>query len=153
LYRQVYAKGPVGGADDLIPIGVAKVVRPGSDVTIVTWGALVQKSKVAAAELQKEGVEVEIIDVRTLAPLDTTTIINSVKKTGRALVVHEDGRFMGFGAEVAAHIGECAFEYLDAPVARVGGAHAPVPHAPVLEERVLPQTPDVVRALRKTLSY
>lgn len=153
LYRQVYAKAKVGGADDLVPIGRAKVVREGKHATIVTWGALVNKSLLAAEAVAKEGVEVEVIDVRTILPLDTQTILSSAKKTGRVLVAHEDVRFMGFGAEVAADISERAFEYLDAPVQRVAGRNTPIPHAPILEAMVLPQNDDVLNALRTLLAY
>lgn len=153
LYRQVYAKAPVGGEDDLVPLGRAKVVRQGKDATIITWGALVNKSLLAAEAVAKEGVEVEVVDVRTIVPLDTQTILESAKKTGRVLVAHEDVRFMGFGAEIAADISERAFEYLDAPVQRVAGRNTPIPHAPVLEEQVLPQNSDVLNALRTLLAY
>ncbi len=153
LYRQVYAKGPIGGADDLIPIGVAKTVRKGSDATVITWGALVNKSKIAAEKLAEEGYEVEVIDLRTIAPLDVSSILASVQRTGRALIVHEDAAFMGFGAEVAARISESAFEYLDAPVMRVAGKNTPVPHAPVLEAQVLPQIDDIVKGLKSLLRY
>ncbi len=153
LYRQVYAKGKIGGVDELIPLGRAKVVREGSDLTVVTWGALVQKSLVAAAEFAKEGVQIEVIDLRTISPLDSETIIQSVKKTGRLLIAHEDVLFMGFGAEIAAIVSDQAFEYLDAPIRRVGGRFTPIPHASVLEDMVLPQNDDVVKAVRELLEY
>ncbi|MFN8391032.1 MAG: thiamine pyrophosphate-dependent enzyme [Bdellovibrionota bacterium] len=154
LYRQVYAKGPRGGMDDLVPLGRAKVVRAGSDATIVTWGAIVQKSLLAAEALAKSsGASVEVIDLRSIYPLDTQTILESVKRTGRLLVAHEDVLFMGFGAEIAARVAEDAFEHLDAPVKRVGGKFTPIPHAPTLEKAVLPQTEDVERALRELLRY
>ncbi len=153
LYRQVYAKGPIGGPDDLIPIGVAKTIRKGSDVTIVTWGALVNRSRLAAEELAKEGYEVEVIDLRTILPLDMSTILESVRRTGKALIVYEDVRTMGFGAEIAARISETAFEYLDAPVTRVAGENTPVPHSPILEAVVLPQIDDIVQALGHLVRY
>ncbi|MBL7662208.1 tungsten formylmethanofuran dehydrogenase [bacterium] len=153
LYRQVYAKGKEGGADDLIPLGRAKVVRPGKHATIVTWGALVQKSLLAAEELAKAGAEVEVIDLRTIVPLDTQTILESVKKTSRLLVAHEDVLFMGFGAEIAAFVAEHAFEYLDAPVKRIGGKASPIPHSPVLEAQILPQTEWITEGLRQLLAY
>ncbi len=153
LYRQVYAKGPVGGADDLVPLGRAKIARVGDDATIITWGALVNKSLLAAEALAKEGVEVEVIDLRTIVPLDTATIFASVRKTGRVLIAHEDVLFMGFGAEVAALIAERTFEFLDAPIRRLGCKSTPVPHSPVLEQRVLPQNEEVLQALRELLDY
>ncbi len=153
LYRQTYAKGPEGDSEHLIPIGKAKVIRTGEDATIVTWGALVQKSILAAKELEEDGVSVEVIDIRTIRPLDIETILSSVKKTGRVLIAHEDTAFMGFGAEIAAQIASDGFEYLDAPVARLAGAESPVPHASCLEKVVLPQTEGVIEALSRLLSY
>ncbi len=153
LYRQVYAKCDIGDEEDLIPIGKAAVVREGSAATIVTWGALVQKSLVAADILAKEGVEVEVIDIRSMSPLDIETILSSVRKTNRLLIAQEDVLFMGFASEVAAQVSEQAFEYLDAPIKRVGGAFTPIPHAPILEKQVLPQNEDVVHALRELLNY
>jgi 2-oxoisovalerate dehydrogenase E1 component len=153
LYRQVYAKGPEGGVEDLIPLGRAKVIRAGDAATIITWGALVQKCILARDSIEKKsGVKVEVIDIRTVSPLDISTIIKSVKKTHRALVVHEDYLFTGFGAEIAAEIAELAFEYLDAPIRRVGGLFCPTPHAPILEEQALPQTKDVTAAIEELLS-
>lgn len=155
LYRQVYAKGPEGGADDLIPLGKARVAREGTDLTIITYGALVQKSLLAAERLSREeGVSVEVIDVRSIVPLDTETLFQSVRKTNRVLIAHEDVVFMGFGAEIAAQIANECFDSLDAPVKRVGMKWvAAVPHAPALEEVVLPQVEEVVSAARQVLSY
>jgi 2-oxoisovalerate dehydrogenase E1 component len=154
LYRQVYAKGPEGGVDDLIPIGKAKIVRDGEDLTIVTYGALVQKSILTANALERERYSVEVIDLRTIVPLDTETIFNSVRKTNRVLIAHEDVQFMGFGAEVAAQISDTCFEHLDAPVKRVGMKYvAAVAHAPVIEQVVLPQNEDVLAAARNVLAY
>ena len=153
LYRQVYAKGKEGGVDDLIPIGRAKIVRSGTDATIVTWGALVNKSLVAAEKLAEEGFETEVIDLRTIYPFDSATVLQSVKKTGRLLVAHEDQLFMGFGAEIAAQVAEKAFEYLDAPVKRIGCKFTPIPHAPILEEVILPQNKELETGLRELLAY
>lgn len=154
LYRQVYAKGPEGGVDDLIPIGRGKIVRGGDDLTIVTWGALVQKSILAAKELAREGFSVEVIDLRTIAPLDSQLIFDSVRKTNRVLIAHEDTQFMGFGAEVAAQIAEECFEHLDAPIRRIGMKYAAaVPHAAGLESVVLPQNNDVVVAARNLIAF
>ncbi len=154
LYRQVYAKGPKGGIDDLVPLGKARVVRSGTAATIVTWGYLVQKSLVAAEQFSKEyGLEIEVIDLRTIYPLDIETIVSSVKKTNRLLIAHEDVLFMGMGAEISAQIAEHCFEYLDAPIMRVGGKYTSIPHSPVLEEAVLPQNQWVIDALEKLLAY
>lgn len=154
LYRQVYAKGPLGGPDDLTPIGRAKVVREGSDATVVTWGALVQKSLLAAKELEQHGYQVEVIDLRTIVPFDRESIFESVRKTSRVLIAHEDLEFMGFGAEVAAQIATDCFEYLDAPVKRVGMKYAAaVPHGPALEVAILPQTEQVQSVLNELLAY
>lgn len=154
LYRQVYAKGAEGDAQHFTPLGKARIVKEGSDLTIVTYGAIVQKSLLAAAELDKEGVSAEVIDLRTIVPLDTETIFNSVRKTNRVLIAHEDVEFMGFGAEVAAQITEACFDALDAPVKRLGMKYAAaVPHSPALEQVVLPQTADVIEAARDLLKY
>lgn len=154
LYRQVYAKGPRGGEDDLIPLGRARVVRQGTAATIVTWGAIVQKSLLAAeAAAKQDGTQVEVIDLRTIYPLDMETVLRSVKKTGRLLIAYEDVLFMGFGAEIAAQVADSAFEFLDAPIRRVAGRFAPIPHSPILEKAVLPQTEDVERALSSLLAY
>jgi 2-oxoisovalerate dehydrogenase E1 component len=153
LYRQIYAKGPIGGADDLIPIGKARVARAGKDATVIAWGMLVHKALAAAEKLSKEGADVEVIDLRTIAPLDTDTIIRSVAKTGRVLVAQEDQKFAGFGSEVASQIAELAFERLDAPIMRIGSKRSPVAHAASLEDVILPQTADVIDSLRKLLAY
>lgn len=151
LYRQPYAKGKEGG---FVPFGKAKVVREGSDLTIITWGALVQKSILAAKELEKSGTQVEVIDLRSIVPLDKETIIQSVKKTNRVVIAQEDVLFMGFASEIAAMIADECFTYLDAPVKRVGMDNvASLPHSPILEEIVLPQTHDVVSACQATLSF
>jgi 2-oxoisovalerate dehydrogenase E1 component len=153
LYRQSYAAAPEPDADYLLPFGKARVVREGDDLTIVTWGALVHKSLEAAKLLEKEGASVEVIDIRTISPLDTQTIVNSVKKTSKVLVAHEDTLFQGFGAEIGAQIAEQAFEYLDGPVKRLGGADVPIPFNSDLEKAALPQIEDVVDAARALLEY
>ena len=153
LYRQPYAKGPEGGVDDLVPLGKAKVVQEGTDATIVTYGALVQKSIVACKDETLSGSSVEIIDLRSIVPLDIERILASVKKTGRLLVAHEDVLFMGFGAEIAATVGEIAFESLDAPVIRVAGKNTPIPHASSLENVILPQVDDIVSGLKRLLAF
>lgn len=154
LYRQVFAKAPCGGPEDLVPIGKAKIVRQGHAATVVTWGALVQRAVTVAEDIAKRtGQQVEVIDLRTILPLDLETVLASVKKTSRLLIAHEDVQFMGFGAEIAAQIADRAFEYLDAPVKRVGGKFAPVAHSPILEQAVLPQPSWVDSALMELLNY
>lgn len=154
LYRQPFAKTPIGDKNALTPFGQAKRIREGSDLTLVSWGALVHRSLVAAQELEKEGASVEVIDLRTIVPLDLETIYQSVKKTNRLLIAHEDVQFMGFGAEIAADLGETCFHHLDAPIRRVGmKAVAHVPHAPVLEEAVLPQQQQLTEAARQLLAW
>jgi 2-oxoisovalerate dehydrogenase E1 component len=154
LYRQVYAKSPEGNADHVVPFGKAKIVRSGTAATIVTWGALVQKSIITARELAEQGVEIEIIDLRTIVPLDMETVVASVKKTGRVLVAHEDVLFGGFGAEIVAQIADQCFTSLDAPLKRVGMKYAAaVPHAGSLEDVVLPQNHDVRAAIDELLAF
>lgn len=154
LYRQVYNKGRDPGPDYMIPFGKAKVVREGSDVTLITCGALVKRSLDAARQAESElGVSVEIIDLRTLAPLDMETIAASVKKTNRALIVHEDALTYGIGAEIGARIADDLFAWLDAPVRRVASKDVWVAYAPVLEEVILPQVPDVLAGIRDLAAF
>ncbi len=153
LYRQSYAAAPEPDAEYLLPFGKAKVVREGEDLTIVTWGALVHKSLEAAKILEKEGADIEVIDIRTINPLDSETIVASVRKTSKVLIAHEDTLFQGFGAEIGAQIAEKAFEYLDGPVKRVAGADTPIPFSAVLEKAALPQIEDIVQAARNLLEY
>jgi len=151
LYRR--AKGPVPEGDEIVPIGVAAVRREGGDATVITYGAMVAPSVEAADRLSKEGVEVEVIDLRTLSPLDTAAIFRSVEKTSRAIVVHEDVKTLGIGAEISALLMEERFEHLDAPVMRVTypDTHAPFSH--VLEAANLPNADKIVDALRKLAAY
>jgi 2-oxoisovalerate dehydrogenase E1 component len=154
LYRQVYAKGPEGAADFLTPIGKAKTVRAGTDATVVTWGALVHKSLLAAHTLEAHGYSVEVIDLRSIVPLDIEHIFDSVRKTGRVLVAHEDTLFGGFGGEIVSQIADSCFSFLDAPVKRVGMKYvAAVPHSPVLEDIILPQTEDISAKLVELLEF
>ncbi|MEZ4654451.1 MAG: alpha-ketoacid dehydrogenase subunit beta [Candidatus Eisenbacteria bacterium] len=154
LYRQAYASSPEPGADYLLPWGKARVVREGSDLTVVAWGALVKKCLDGAEWMRREhDVSVEVIDLRTMVPLDMETIVASVRKTGKALVAHEDVLFGGFGGEVAARIASEAFEHLDAPVRRLGGADSPIPYNWFLEAEVLPQDRHVQQALRELAEY
>jgi acetoin:2,6-dichlorophenolindophenol oxidoreductase subunit beta len=134
-----------------IPLGQAKVVREGTDVTIVTFGRMVTEAESAAKILAEENISVEIIDPRTLQPLDIDTIVASVKKTNRVVVVHEAVKFGGLGGEIAAQISEHAFDYLDAPVGRVGAPFSPVPFSPALESHYVPNAARIVASVRDTL--
>jgi 2-oxoisovalerate dehydrogenase E1 component len=148
LYRQVYNKGRDPGGDFMIPFGKAKVVQEGHDLTLVTCGALVKRSLDAAKQVEKEhGISVEVIDLRTLVPLDMETVAASVKKTNKALVVHEDALTYGIGAEISARIADDLFPWLDGPVRRVAAKDTWVAYAPQLEQAILPQVPDVVAAI------
>lgn len=154
LYRQGFASSPEPDENFLLPFGIANVKRQGDDITVITWGMLVQRSLDAAAKAaDRLGVSVEVIDLRTLNPLDKETILTSVRKTGKALIVHEDTLTGGFGAEIAAIISSEAFENLDAPVQRVAAKDTPVPYGPGLEAAMLPQEGDVVAALERLARY
>jgi 2-oxoisovalerate dehydrogenase E1 component len=153
LYRQTYNKGPYPGPGHMIPFGRARVVRPGRDVTVVTYGALVERSARAANEIAAEGIEAEVIDLRTLNPFDWETVAGSVRRTGKALVAHEDSLSFGYGAEIAARIGDTLFEHLDAPVRRVGAADTFVAYEPGLEDAILPQVAGLAAALRELAAY
>jgi 2-oxoisovalerate dehydrogenase E1 component len=148
LYRQAFASSPEPDADYLLPFGIANVKKSGDDITVVTWGMMVQRSLDAAKKIEeRHGVTVEVIDIRTLNPLDRETILRSVRKTGKVLIAHEDTLTAGFGAEIAAIIADEAFGSLDAPVKRVAAKDAPVPYSPPLENAMLPQEHDVLEAL------
>jgi 2-oxoisovalerate dehydrogenase E1 component len=153
LYRQPYAKEPYPGPDYTVPFGRARLVRPGSHVTIVTWGALVQRSVLAAREAAEQGIETEILDLRTIQPCDFDAVARSVAKTGRVIVAHEDTLTCGFGAEIAARAASECFADLDAPVRRVAALDTPVGYAPRLEDYILPQKDDVLRAIREVVAY
>ena len=153
LYRQTYNKGQYPGPDYMIPFGRATRVREGTDLTVVTFGALVQRSLVAARQAEADGLSPEILDLRSLAPYDWNAIAESVKKTGKALVVHEDSQSFGYGAEIAARIGDELFEHLDAPVRRVGALDTFVGYNPALEDEILPQVRDVLAAMRELARY
>ena len=149
LYRQTYNKAPNPGPNFMIPLGKAKVVREGRDLTVVTYGAVVQRSLVAAKELEeRDGVSVEVIDLRTLSPVDWEAIKASVTKTNKVLVAYEDAQSWGYGAEIAARIADECFPWLDAPVKRVASTDTFVGYAPRLEDFILPQVEDLVRAMR-----
>jgi len=153
LYRRIKEEIPEG-EEVLTPIGQAAVVREGRDLSILTWSAMVWKSLEAAERLEKEdGLSVEVVDLRTLLPLDDAAIVATVKKTNRVLIVHEDTRTGGVAGEITARINDLAFEWLDAPVKRVCAHDVPLPYAPTLEDFVLPQTDDIVRAARWVAKY
>ncbi|MER3428424.1 MAG: dehydrogenase [Pyrinomonas sp.] len=153
LYRQAYNKSPYPPADFMIPFGKAKTVRKGTDVTIITYGALVQRSLVAAKQAEQQGINVEVIDLRTLVPYDWEAIAESVRRTNKVIIAHEDSRSFGFGAEIAARIADELFEYLDAPVRRVAALDTFVAYAPQLEDAILPQVGDVLHAITEIYSY
>jgi 2-oxoisovalerate dehydrogenase E1 component len=153
LYRQAYNKSPYPGDDFMVPFAKAKTVREGTDLSIITYGALVQRSLVAAKEAEKQGISVEIIDLRSLSPYDWEAIVESVKKTSRVIVAHEDSLSWGYGSEIAARISDEMFEYLDAPVRRVAALDTFVAYAPQLEDAILPQSADVLKAITELHSY
>ena len=146
LYRSLH--GPVPPGEHLVPIGKARQARPGADLTIITYGAMLQSVLAAAEELAGEGIEAAVLDLRTVKPLDADQILEAVKATGKALIVHAANRMMGCGAEVAALIAEECFEYLDAPVRRLGGLDTPVPFSPPLEQAYRPDADRVAAAAR-----
>ena len=153
LYRQTYNKGAYPGKDFMIPFGKASLRRQGTHVSIVTWGALVQRSLLAAQQAEKQGIQAAVLDLRTLVPLDWQSIASLVKQTNRVIVAHEDQITCGFGAEIAARIASELFEHLDAPVRRVAALDTPVAYSPILEEEILPQTSDILKAITETARY
>jgi 2-oxoisovalerate dehydrogenase E1 component len=154
LYRQrVFCARKEPGPDEIQPFGKAKIVRKGSDVTVVCWGMMVFMASQVADTLEKQGISVEVIDLRTLVPLDLDTIITSVQNTGKLLIAHEAPKTCGFGAEICARIIEEAFEFLDAPVKRVTGKDCPVPYCKDLEDEVLPQLADLEKAIVELVSF
>jgi pyruvate dehydrogenase E1 component beta subunit len=151
-HRTLYGiKGSVPDEIEPIPIGKARIHREGEDVTVIATGRLVHESLEAAEEAEKQGVSVEVVDPRTLQPLDEETLVASVKKTNRAVVAHEAVTRMGFGAEVASVIQYQAFDWLDAPIERVGAKFSPLPFAPVMEQFVVPHADDVLAAIMRTV--
>jgi 2-oxoisovalerate dehydrogenase E1 component len=153
LYRQTYNKAPYQGPDFMIPFGKASVAREGTDLVIFTWGALVQRSLVAAQQAEKDGVSVAVVDLRTIVPLDWETIAAYTRKTNRVIVAHEDQMTAGFGGDIASRIGQELFDELDAPVTRVAALDCPVAYAPVLEEVILPGSADLLKAIRSVAAY
>ncbi|HET8762116.1 MAG TPA: transketolase C-terminal domain-containing protein, partial [Gemmatimonadales bacterium] len=153
LYRQVYNKGRDPGPDFMIPFGKAKVVREGTDATIVTYGATVQRAFAAANQLAEQGTSVEVIDLRSLNPVDWDTIYASVQKTSRVIVAYEDAMSWGYGAELAARIADETFVWLDAPVKRVASTDTFVAYSPELEDVILPQAASLQRAMEEMAGY
>lgn len=152
-HRLLYSmRGPVPEGECLIPLGQADIKRKGSDVTVVATGRMVHTALGAAAELSREGIEVEVLDPRSLVPLDYKALNESVKKTGRLLIVHEACVTGGFGAEIAAIIAKEAFGYLDAPIERIGAPDIPVPCSPTLEDSYIPKREDIVNTVRKMVA-
>jgi 2-oxoisovalerate dehydrogenase E1 component len=153
LYRQPYNRSPYPGPDFTIPFGKARIVRQGTDLSIVTYGAMVHRAEVAAAELQREGISLEILDLRSLSPYDWEAIVGTVTKTNRVIVAYEDMRSWGYGAEIAARISDELFHDLDAPVRRVAAMDTFCAYQPQLEEKILPQSRDIVRAVRELAAF
>lgn len=149
LYKE---KGEVPEEEYTIPLGAADIKRPGTDVSVITYGRMVQMSLQVAEKLEKEGIDVEVLDLRSLSPLDTQAIIDTAKKTGRVVIVHESVQFAGFGGEIAATIADSeAYCYLDAPIKRVGGLYCPIPFNPILEANVFPTPERIEAAIREIL--
>ncbi|MSO36248.1 MAG: dehydrogenase [Acidobacteria bacterium] len=153
LYRQTYNKGAYPGAEFMIPFGKGALRRDGTDLVVLTWGALVQRSLLAAQQAEKDGVSVAVFDLRTIMPYDWAGIAALVRKTNRVIIAHEDTLTCGFGAEIAARIGDELFEHLDAPVKRVAAMDCPVAYCPELEEVILPQSADVLAAIKGLAAY
>jgi 2-oxoisovalerate dehydrogenase E1 component len=153
LYRQSYAITPEPDADYLVPFGKAKVVKDGNDLTVISYGASLWDSVIAAKKLEDEGYSVEVIDLRTIIPLDEETIFNSVKKTNKVVIVHEDTLTGGFGGEISSRISENCFEFLDGPVKRIAAKDAHIPYAPVLESAILPAREIVYKGIKELLEF
>ena len=151
LYRRL--KDDLGDAEILTPIGKARVARRGGDVSVITYGSMVHHALGVTDKLAADGIDVEVIDLRSLVPLDEDAIMESVKKTNRVVVLHEDTKTGGFGGEISARIAEFAFEHLDAPIKRVASLDTPVPHAPQLEDAFMPMPKDIEAAIRETANY
>jgi 2-oxoisovalerate dehydrogenase E1 component len=153
LYRQPYNRAEYPGPDFTIPFGKARMVKEGSQISIITYGAVVHRAEVAAAALEREGISAEIIDLRSLSPYDWETIAATVRKTHRVIVAYEDMLSWGYGAEIAARIAEELFDELDAPVKRIAAMDTFCAYQPKLEDAILPQTEDIAKAVRKILTY
>jgi 2-oxoisovalerate dehydrogenase E1 component len=153
LYRQVHNKGRDPGPDYMVPLGKAKVVREGSGLTVVACGALVKRSMDAARKAAENGIDVEVIDLRSLAPLDMDTVADSVRKTNKVVVAYEDSLSWGIGSEIAARVADDLFPWLDGPVRRVASLDTWVAYAPDLESAILPDADDVYRAIEELAAF
>ena len=153
LYRQTYNRGPYPGADYTLPFARSQICRTGTDLAVITWGALVQRTLLAAEQAAQDGIETMVIDLRTIAPYDWDGVAQAVGATSRVIIAHEDQLTCGFGAELAARIAGELFDQLDAPVKRVAALDCPVSYSPVLEEQTLPQTADILDAIHETAAY
>jgi 2-oxoisovalerate dehydrogenase E1 component len=153
LYRQGFAARTEPDSEYILPLGYANVVQEGNDATLITWGLQLQRSLEAIKSLSELNVSVEVIDLRTLIPLDMDTILNSVKKTGKVVIVHEDNLTGGFGGEIAARISSEGFEYLDGPIVRIGAKDSHIPYHPNLENYTLPSVSNITDAINKLLIY
>jgi 2-oxoisovalerate dehydrogenase E1 component len=154
LYRETYGRAPYPGPDFMIPFGKARIAQPGTDLTVITYGAVVPRALQAAQKLEREhGVSVEVIDLRCLNPFDWDAIATSVSKTNRVIVAHEDMLSWGYGAEIAARIADQLFDKLDAPVRRVAAKDTFVAYQPILEDAILPQMDDLYRAMLQLAEY
>jgi 2-oxoisovalerate dehydrogenase E1 component len=153
LYRQSFAMAPEPDQNYLLPFGKAKVVKEGRDLTVVSYGLSMWDAIFAAKKLEEEGHSVEVIDIRTIIPLDMETIANSVKKTNKVIVLHEDTLTGGFGGEIAARIADECFQYLDGPVKRIAGLDSHIPYAPILENAVLPSRARVLEGIKELLEF
>jgi 2-oxoisovalerate dehydrogenase E1 component len=153
LYRETYGRAPYPGPDFAIPFGKAKIVRPGSHITLVTYGAIVPRALQAAQKAAQQGIDVEILDLRTLSPYDWEAIATSIRKTSRVIVAHEDMISWGYGAELAARIADELFDFLDAPVRRIGSMDTFVAYQPILEDVILPQPDTILKAIVSLKAY
>ncbi len=153
LYRHPRVKEELPTEPYIVPIGKAALRRKGTDISVITYGAMVYTALDAARELEKEGIELEVLDLRSLLPFDREAVLDSVKKTNKVILLHEDTRIGGFAGELAAVISEEAFEYLDGPIRRITAPDTPVPYSPPLEEFFLPKVTDVVRVARELYAY
>jgi 2-oxoisovalerate dehydrogenase E1 component len=153
LYRQTYNKAAYPGPNFMIPFGKARIVREGTDVTVVTYGATVQRAFAAANQVADAGISVEVIDLRTLSPWDKETVYASVKKTNRVIVAYEDSISWGYGSEIASRISDDCFAWLDAPVRRIGSTDTFVGYAPRLEDAILPQIEDFRNAYEEVTKF
>jgi 2-oxoisovalerate dehydrogenase E1 component beta subunit len=151
LYRRL--KDELPAEDYITPLGKARIAREGSDVSYISYGSMVYHGLGVAEELAKEGLDVEVLDLRSLIPLDEEAILETVRKTNRVVICHEDTKTGGFGGEIAARIAELAFDHLDAPIKRVASRDTPVPHSPILEDAFMPMPSDIKNALREIAAY